>query len=216
MIITTGHNIDGYEIVEYLDILIAEYSLGTSFAKVFKGVDYTIGTISKTHEGTFGSFSKIVLQGLKHQAENIGADGIISVSFQFIPVKDSYFEVFGIGTAVKIKKKTDMIANNESGNLKTETIIKQSELVQQHMEQKEEEAPVEYSGDCIQTLRYIVDNIEQFKNTREIKEYYLKVTKPEDIDESIVKVLDKRLSLERMYGSMKYDTKKDLEKIIGE
>ena len=76
--------------------------------------------------------------------------------------------------------------------------------------------PIEYSENCIQILEYIVKNIEQFKNTQEIKDYYLKTVKTEDIDASLVQSMDKRIALERMYGSMKYDTKKDIEKILGD
>lgn len=217
MIVTTGHNVDGYEIVEYLDILTAEVSLDASIAKLFKPLEITAGTVSKTHQGTFGQFSKQqVLEGLKYQAQSIGADAIISVSFQFIYVKSSYIEIFGTGTAVKIKKKLITNAPNHFDSSENAVPVNQNNLAQLSPEQIDEKMPIEYSENCIQILEYIVKNIEQFKNTQEIKDYYLKTVKTEDIDASLVQSMDKRIALERMYGSMKYDTKKDIEKILGD
>ena len=43
----------------------------------------------------------------------------------------------------------------------------------------------------------------------------MKKVKPEDIEASLVQIMDKRIALERMYGSMKYDTKKDIEEFLG-
>lgn len=109
MIITTGHNIEGYEIVEYLDVLTSEFAFQTTHLKGFLSkelfnVDNTIGAATKGHTGTIAAYNRIILKGLMHQAQEVGADGIISVAFQFSSVTNDFVMVVGTGTAVKIKK----------------------------------------------------------------------------------------------------------------
>lgn len=220
MIITTGHNIEGYEIVEYLDVLTAEYAFQTTYLKGFFSkelfnVDNALGTISKGHTGTIATYNRIILKGLMHQAQEVGADGIISVAFQFSSVTNDFVVVVGTGTAVKIKNKSVINTPNDFNSQENAVPVNQNNLAQPSPEQIDEKMPIEYSENCIQILEYIVKNIEQFKNTQEIKDYYLKTVKSEDIDASLVQSMDKRIALERMYGSMKYDTKKDIEKVLG-
>ena len=53
MIVTTVNSIEGFEIVEYLDILTAEDSIDTTIAKAFQPWEKTANYISKTHQGQF-------------------------------------------------------------------------------------------------------------------------------------------------------------------
>jgi hypothetical protein len=56
-----------------------------------------------------------------------------------------------------------MTVSNESENTKTVSYANQDNSVQQPLVQNDEKVPTEYSGDSIQALRFIVENIEQFK-----------------------------------------------------
>ena len=220
MIVTTGHSIEGYEIVEYLEMLSAEYALQTTYLKGFFSkeafnVMNAAGYYDKSNKGFLSQHIPTVLKGLRHQAESIGANGVISVSFQVSTLTNDFVILLGTGTAVKIRKESGPTKPN---NLSSSTYItddQKNNSIHQSEEQSDARQSVMHSGDSIQILKFLVENIEQFKNTQEIKSYYLKSVKSEDVDESLVKIMDKRIALERMFGSMKYDTKKDIEKILG-
>lgn len=281
MIVTTSQSIDGYEIIEYQDILMEKYAYQITLLKglLANGLHNmdkdAVEQISNTDEGNICAVcKKFVLEGLKQQAQALGADGIIGVSLQLNTVMNDTIVIFGTGTAVKIKKKPAAQASNDfeqlkalilanqnnsaqqsakrsvkekpikksaakspsdSENMKTTTPVDQNaetaapvhqstetaarvnqdKFVQPPKEQNDEEMPAEHSRFGIRVLKFIVDNIEEFKNTKAIKDYYLKKVKPEDIEASLVQIMDKRIALERMYGSMKYDTKKDIEEFLG-
>lgn len=163
MIITTGHNIEGYEIVEYLDVLTAEYAFQTTYLKGFFSkelfnVDNGLGTITKGHTGTIGAYNSIILKGLMHQAQKVEADGIISVSFQFSSVTNDFVMIIGTGTAVKLKKKHK---DNEIDNRKFSALIDAMYLEKVLGDNKDVAIEIQERKNAIAVQRELTKNKEQ-------------------------------------------------------
>lgn len=64
-------------------------------------------------------------------------------------------------------------------------------------------------------MLYVVENINDFKNTTEIKEYFNNTLGTIDkLEPSVVEMLDKRIKAERVYGSLRIDTKNEIESYL--
>lgn len=93
MIITMSPNIEGYKIVEYCGTVIAA-----------ELVSLPITSEAKRHQNLVRSKFKLE-ETLKTQAENFGANAILSLSFSFaVDGMATGPCLLGSGTAVKIEK----------------------------------------------------------------------------------------------------------------
>lgn len=87
MIITTSHNIEGRKISEYLGIVSGVYMTALPGGNKMMQRGWKAGV-----EG--------VLEVLKNEAEDLGADAVIAVSMEL-----NGMNLCGIGTAVKLVKE---------------------------------------------------------------------------------------------------------------
>lgn len=87
MIITTSHNIEGRKISEYLGIISGVYTTALPGGNKMMQRGWKAGV-----EG--------VLEVLKNEAEDLGADAVIAVSMEL-----NGMNLCGIGTAVKLVKE---------------------------------------------------------------------------------------------------------------
>ena len=87
MILTTGHDLEGYVITEYIDVIFDELLVGIGFKK---GLTSTIDNVISSFTGTEATEMierlNMIKAALKHRvirkADNLGANAIIGVSFE--------------------------------------------------------------------------------------------------------------------------------------
>ncbi|MBR3635517.1 MAG: heavy metal-binding domain-containing protein, partial [Lachnospiraceae bacterium] len=111
MILTTGHNLEGYVITEYIDVIFDELLVGIGFKK---GLTSTIDNVISSFTGTEATEMierlNTVKAALKYRvirkAENLGANALIGVSFESSRIGELVM-VSMTGTAVKIETLAD-------------------------------------------------------------------------------------------------------------
>ena len=104
MIVTTGNNIEGYTITEYLGIVrgivVRAPTIGQGF---LGGLQKMIGGNSEAYaEACEAARQEAFLRMLRH-TEHLGADAIIAMRYDATEFAESVTEVLAYGTAVKIK-----------------------------------------------------------------------------------------------------------------
>ncbi|MDR0852253.1 MAG: YbjQ family protein [Clostridiales Family XIII bacterium] len=108
LMVTSGFNFEGYKITEYLGFFTYETAIGMGF---FKGIASNFsnffGTESNSLRSKLSEARVIVLDGLKVDVVNIGANAIIGIDVDYTMFGDTIVGVIANGTAVKIEK-TDL------------------------------------------------------------------------------------------------------------
>lgn len=132
MILTTGHNLDGYVITEYVDVIFDELLVGIGFKK---GLTSTIDNVISSFTGTEATEMierlNTVKAALKYRvirkAEGLGANALIGISFESSRIGELVM-VSMTGTAVKIERLADY---------NPETIEGQQRLVEEEQKRTE-------------------------------------------------------------------------------
>ena len=106
MIITTGNDIAGHEIVHYLGIVRGIIVRSTGIARGF------VGGIRSIVGGNIPEYVAVCEEARQHaydlmvqHAQQIGADGILAVRYDATEFMQGATEVLAYGTAVKIVRK---------------------------------------------------------------------------------------------------------------
>jgi uncharacterized protein YbjQ (UPF0145 family) len=104
MIITTGPAVDGRQVGEYLGVVSAQAILGINIGKdVLAGLRNITGGRSGAYEGEIAKAVEQVTGELTAAAQNLGADAVISVDFDYESVgTGGMLMVAASGTAVKL------------------------------------------------------------------------------------------------------------------
>ena len=104
--VTTGSNIEGYEIVEYLGFVSGETVLGSNFLKgIVAGVTEASDSESEKLTANLEQVNGIALEKLKRVAEKKGADAIIGLQLNYTQFANYSVGTIASGTAVKLVKK---------------------------------------------------------------------------------------------------------------
>ena len=220
MIVTTGNNFEGFEIVKYIGVVTAEYPVRT---KWFKGlyfgtlakIESAYGWLDTKKQGLFTGSARFVLKALKKSAASLGANGILGVSYQFHAITDEFIMAVAVGTAVVIRSTTGEI-------LDFETEEEQDEQTDDLYFRSITESPESNVNDILelwqdeyQVLRYISKNITDFKDTTAIKDFYLEKVPSNQVSSELIDMFDKRIRLEKQFGRPLWqDTKKDIRRFL--
>lgn len=104
MIVTTGPAVDGRQVGEYLGVVSAQAILGINIGKdVLAGLRNITGGRSGAYEGEIAKAVEQVTGELTAAAQNLGADAVISVDFDYESVgTGGMLMVAASGTAVKL------------------------------------------------------------------------------------------------------------------
>jgi uncharacterized protein YbjQ (UPF0145 family) len=110
MIITTTNNVEGYEIIEYLDIIFQESIVGIGFGTSMKGFsDIFKGFTGEKFDAIsnrIAEVKQIVKRDLINYATNMGADAIVGVDIETTRNEnDGSIGVSISGTAVRLRRK---------------------------------------------------------------------------------------------------------------
>ena len=140
MILSTGHNLDGYVITEYIDVIFDELLVGIGFKK---GLTSTIDNVISSFTGTEATEMierlNMIKAALKHRvvrkADNLGANAIIGVSFESSRIGELLM-VSMTGTAVKIERLAGYNPETIESN---QRIIEEEEKRNERLRQVEEQ-----------------------------------------------------------------------------
>ena len=104
MIVTTGPSVEGRQIQEYLGVVSAQAIMGINVGKdLMAGMRNIVGGRSKSYEGEIAQAVNDVMAELRHGAENLGADAVLSIDIDYESVgTGGMLMVAASGTAVKL------------------------------------------------------------------------------------------------------------------
>ena len=113
IMLTSGFDFEGYEIVEYLGFMSNEFALGTGFLSEF-GAAFAdlVGTNSNMFSNKLEEAKDQALAGLIEKAKAVEANAIIGVDIDYNMFSGNIIGVIANGTIVKIRKipqKTDSV-----------------------------------------------------------------------------------------------------------
>lgn len=105
MLITTGYNFEGYDIVKYLDVLSASVVIGTGmFSSANASIADFFGTRSDSYERKLQNAKNDAIEELKKQTTSRGGNAIIGIDIDYTTFGSDIIGVIANGTAVKIKE----------------------------------------------------------------------------------------------------------------
>jgi uncharacterized protein YbjQ (UPF0145 family) len=105
MIITTTGTVEGRPVRQYLGLVSGEVIVGANiFKDLFAGIRDIVGGRSGAYERTLEDARKEAISELTEQAQRLGADAIVGVSFDYEAIGQggSMLMVVVAGTAVKL------------------------------------------------------------------------------------------------------------------
>ncbi|MDY3854600.1 MAG: heavy metal-binding domain-containing protein [Butyribacter sp.] len=102
---STGYNFEGYSIIDYIDILTTEVTLGTGMlSEVSMTITDMLGEKSNTLERKIKYAKDKALQELKAQAIEKCSNAIIGVTYNLMMLNNNMIIVSANGTAVFVEK----------------------------------------------------------------------------------------------------------------
>lgn len=106
MILSTTNTLQGKEIEKYLGIVSGETILGANIVRDFlASVTDVIGGRSRAYESKLSEAREIAINEMVKRAEQLGANAVIGIKFDFEAVgqRDSMLMCIATGTAVRVR-----------------------------------------------------------------------------------------------------------------
>jgi len=105
LVVTTGFEVQGRPIIQYLDVITSEIVMGTGFLTELLGNLADIwGTRSGKFEQRLRDAKDAAMYGLRASALNLGAEAVIGVDIDYMNIGENMLMVVASGTAVKLKE----------------------------------------------------------------------------------------------------------------
>ena len=105
LLVTSGFNFEGYNIIKYCDFITEETVLGLgAFKSLYASVANITGTESVSLHNKIEDAKNQAILELKKKALNLNANAIIGIDIDFTMFADSMVAVIANGTAVVIEK----------------------------------------------------------------------------------------------------------------
>jgi uncharacterized protein YbjQ (UPF0145 family) len=105
LIVTTGNEVQGYEIEEYLGIVrgivVRSPSIGQGFRGAFKSI---VGGNNAAFEEVCEAARQDAFKRMAGQAREVGADAIIGMRYDATEFQQGTTEVLAYGTAVTLRR----------------------------------------------------------------------------------------------------------------
>jgi uncharacterized protein YbjQ (UPF0145 family) len=107
MILTTGPNVDGRQVIEYCGIVNGEAILGANiFKDFFAGIRDVVGGRAGAYEKSLRQARNTAIKEMMQAAKDLGADAIIAVDIDYESIEISnggnMLMVAASGTAVRL------------------------------------------------------------------------------------------------------------------
>ncbi len=104
--VTTGYNFEGYNITEYLDIVVGEVVIGTGmFSTFIAGFEDTFGGEVRAYTSKLQEFRDIAKYRAIECAVELNANALIGCKYDFVNFTNDKIGVVFSGTAVIYEKK---------------------------------------------------------------------------------------------------------------
>lgn len=104
MIVTTGNDVSGYRISDYLGIVRGIVVRSPSIAQgIVGGLQRIVGGNNETYAAVCEQAREDAFQRMVIHAEELDADAIIAVRYDATEFSDSVTEVLAYGTAVRLE-----------------------------------------------------------------------------------------------------------------
>lgn len=108
MLVTSGYNVEGYQIDEYMGYISGESVLGTGFlSSLDAGIADFLGTNSSTYSDKLVNAKEIAMKQMQENAEYLKANAIIGMQVSYVVFSSDIMGVIAGGTAVHITKCFD-------------------------------------------------------------------------------------------------------------
>ena len=102
MIVTTTHNVEGYQIADYKGIVTGEAIVGANIVRdLFAGITDIIGGRSGTYEAKLADARETALREMQERATDLGANAVVGVDLDY-EVIGQMLMVSASGTAVRL------------------------------------------------------------------------------------------------------------------
>lgn len=102
MIVTTTHNVEGYQIADYKGIVTGEAIMGANIVRdLFAGITDIIGGRSGTYEAKLADARETALREMQERASDLGANAVVGVDLDY-EVIGQMLMVSASGTAVRL------------------------------------------------------------------------------------------------------------------
>jgi uncharacterized protein YbjQ (UPF0145 family) len=103
MVLTTGPNVEGRPITDYLDVVSSQAIMGVNIGKdLMAGMRNIVGGRSKSYEGEIARAVAEVMTELRMGAASLGADAVVSIDIDYESMGGNMLMVAASGTAVKL------------------------------------------------------------------------------------------------------------------
>jgi uncharacterized protein YbjQ (UPF0145 family) len=104
ILLTSTHQIEGYRIVEYVEVISGETVIGTGlFSELDADLADISGRESMAFKGKLGGAKKMALQRLRGAALALGANAVVGVDLDYATLTGNKIAVVASGTAVTIE-----------------------------------------------------------------------------------------------------------------
>jgi uncharacterized protein YbjQ (UPF0145 family) len=108
MIVTTGPNVDGRQVIEYCGIVNGEAILGANiFKDFFAGLRDIVGGRSGAYEKSLRQARQVAIKEMTQAAQELGANAIIAVDIDYESIEiengGNMLMVAASGTAVRVQ-----------------------------------------------------------------------------------------------------------------
>jgi uncharacterized protein YbjQ (UPF0145 family) len=108
VILTTAHSLEGFRVIETLEVISAECVFGMNlFLDMFVGLTDVFGGRSQTSQQVLREARRTCLSELKREAAGIGANAVIAIEMnysEFSGKGKSMLFLVATGTAVKVER----------------------------------------------------------------------------------------------------------------
>jgi uncharacterized protein YbjQ (UPF0145 family) len=107
MILSTTEELQGFEITEYLGLVMGEVVSGANVVRdLMATVTDFVGGRSAAYEDEMQNARDATLRELSDRAQRMGADGVVGIQldFEFIGGRGAMLMCSAVGTAVRLRK----------------------------------------------------------------------------------------------------------------
>ncbi len=139
MAISTTSTLEGYEVLQYVDVLSSHVVAGTGvISDIFAGVSDFFGGRSMSYKRQLSAIHREAISELKHNAKDIGANAIIGLRIDVDSISGKNMQMFMVtatGTAIIAEKETPLnneryVNKGELDNEELHKIIIQKDLIE--------------------------------------------------------------------------------------
>ena len=208
MILTTSNSIEGYVIVEYVDVIFDEMLVGLGFFKgLASGIDNLFSALSGTEATTMieklNDAKSELRKRIETKAEELGANALIGIDFESSKLGDLLM-VSMTATAVRIEKLFDYDPKTFENQERKKVEEKEKAIIDEKRRKEEDYQnrikALNESGKI--DFDVFFDTINSFEKTWKIKDLLisLKDKYNDIIDDSLIEEIEKNIYLENMYG----------------